>query len=60
MARVEIEERQLGANRWAVLILRDDRLLRRTLWDSYRTQDEAQEGAMRARAYLVEKGEAAP
>ena len=51
-AAVEIEESQLGKNRWAVIILRPGASIPRTLWGRYATQAEAQEGAKEARTYL--------
>lgn len=51
-ARVTIEEGWLGDERWAVIITRPDRLLRRTLWERYPSQALALKGAVAARAYL--------
>lgn len=51
-AHVTVEEGWLGEDRWAVIINRPDRLLRRTLWKRYASQAEATKGAEAARAYL--------
>ena len=54
-AMVEIEQRQLGDKRWAVIIIRSGAPIPRTLWDHYATQAEAQQGAEEARAYLEKR-----
>lgn len=53
-ARVTIEERTLGERPWAVIISRPGRFIPRTLWERYRTQQEAQAGVAAARAYLAD------
>lgn len=48
--RVFIEERQLGARRWRVMIQRAESL---TLWEAYATQKAAEAGREEARQYVA-------
>jgi hypothetical protein len=54
---VEIEERQLGKNRWMVMINRNGV---RTLWESYPSQDKAVIGKRMAEKYLLDVASSLP